>query len=189
MTPMLLDGPTEALHGFAIAHGWLTLPVIVATAACIALCPVALVLTWARTRRLRSAVATLLGLAVADKVCHAIESSQYTPRPFVAFDFTPLFPHTANTSFPSSTVAYATVVAIVVLLAWRSHGIALALGTVMIAFGCVYVGVHYVSDVVVGAVIGVACGATMWFALGWDGATRFLATIEERLPGTRTSRG
>jgi undecaprenyl-diphosphatase len=186
---MLLDGPTEALHGFAIEHAWLTLPVIVATAACIALCPIALLLTWVRTRQLRSAVATLLGLTIADKVCHALESSQYTPRPFVAFDFTPLFPHTANTSFPSSTVAYASVVAIVVLLAWRRLGIALALGTVMIAFGCVYVGVHYVSDVVVGAVLGVACGAAVWFALGWDGAARFLAAIEERLPGARTSGG
>jgi len=181
--PAVGDGTAEAIHAFAVAHAWLTLPVIVVTAVCIGLCPVALVMIWVRDRKLRALVATLIGLALADKVSHTIGTFHYVRRPFVALDFVPLFPHVPNNSFPSSTVAFAAVAAIVVLFAWRRLGIVLAVGAVVIAFGCIYVGVHYVSDVIVGAAIGIACGTATWFALGWGPAARLLGAIERRLPG------
>lgn len=181
--PFLADGTAEAVHAFAIAHAWLTPVVIVITAACIALCPVALVIVWIRDRQIRSAVATLLGLLVADKANHYIGNVHYVSRPFVALHFTPLFPHAVNNSFPSSTVAFAAVVATVVVLAWWRLGLALVAGTVVIAFGCVYVGVHYPTDVIVGAAEGIVCGAVFWLALGLPPVTRFLAAIDRRLPG------
>ncbi|HVC04348.1 MAG TPA: phosphatase PAP2 family protein [Candidatus Acidoferrales bacterium] len=183
--PLIGDGTAQAIHSFAIAHAWLTPVVVVATAVCIALCPLALVILWIRDRTLRAAVATLLGLTVADKLCRYLGQLQYVQRPFVALHFTPLFPHTNNNSFPSSTVAFAAVVASIVLLAWRPAGVVLAIGTVIIAVGCVYVGVHYIEDVIVGAVLGIACGAVFWFALGPPPVGRFLGAIEERLPGAR----
>ena len=134
---------------------------------------------------MRAAVATLLGLTVADKLCKYMGSLHYVPRPFVALHFTPLFPHMDNNSFPSSTVAFAAVVAAVIFFAWRPMGIGLVVGTVMIAVGCVYVGVHYIEDVVVGAALGVGCGAVSWLALGPPPVGRFLGAIEERLPGYR----
>jgi membrane-associated phospholipid phosphatase len=182
---ILADGTAQAIHSFAIAHAWLTPVVVVVTAICIALCPVALVVLWIRDRKLRAAVATLLGLTVADKVCHYLGGIQYVPRPFVALHFTPLFPHTDNNSFPSSTVAFAAVVAVVMFFAWRRVGAVLIAGTVVIAVGCVYVGVHYIEDVVVGAALGIVCGSVFWFALGPPPVGRFLAAIEERLPGYR----
>lgn len=185
--PLIGDGTAQAMHSFAVAHAWLTPVVVVVTAICIALCPLALVVLWVRDRKLRAAVATLLGLTVADKLCHYLGWLQYVPRPFVALHFTPLFPHTDNNSFPSSTVAFAAVVATIVLLAWRPAGIALSIGTVIIAIGCVYVGVHYVEDVVVGAALGIVCGGTFWFALGPPPVGRFLGAIEERLPGARAT--
>jgi undecaprenyl-diphosphatase len=183
LMPTMGDGGAEAIHAFAIAHAWLTLPVIVVTAACIGLCPIMLVIIWIRDRRLRAAVATLIGLGLADKVSHTIGTWHYVRRPFVALDFAPLFPHAPNNSFPSSTVAFAAVAATVVLFAWRRLGIVLAFGAVVIAFGCIYVGVHYLNDVIVGAASGIACGAAAWFALGWGPVARLLGAIEHRLPG------
>jgi membrane-associated phospholipid phosphatase len=181
------DGTAEAIHSFAIAHAWLTPVVVLVTAVCIGLCPLALIILWIRTRTLRAAVATLLGLTVADKLCHYLGWLHYVSRPFVALHFTPLFPHSDNNSFPSSTVAFAAVVATIVVLAWRRLGIVLAVGTVIIAVGCVYVGVHYIEDVVVGAVLGIVCGAVFWFALGPPPVGRFLGAMEDRLPGARTT--
>jgi membrane-associated phospholipid phosphatase len=185
--PLIGDGTAEAIHSFAVAHAWLTLVVVVVTAVCIGLCPLALLILWVRDRKLRAAVATLLGLTVADKLCRYVGALQYVPRPFVALHFTPLFPHPDNNSFPSSTVAFAAVVATIVLLAWRRAGIVLTVGTVGIAVGCVYVGVHYIEDVIVGAALGMVCGAVFWFALGPPEVGRFLGAIEERLPGARTT--
>jgi undecaprenyl-diphosphatase len=180
-------GVTQALHDFAVSHSWLTLPVIVITAACIALCPIALIVLWIRTRTLRPLLATLLGLVIADITNHRIGNIQFHPRPFVALHFTPLFPHNPSTSFPSSTVAFATVAATVVLLTWRPLGFVLMVGTAIIAFGCVYVGVHWPSDVLVGALLGFACGAVAWLALGVPPVARLLTRVERQLPGARRS--
>jgi undecaprenyl-diphosphatase len=185
--PTVLDRPTGAIHEFAVGHPWLTVPVIVITAACIAWCPLALVLAWLRSRKLRPIAATVLGLALADQVSYAIGSLGFRPRPFVALRFAPLFPHSPNTSFPSSTTAFAAATAIVVLLAWRRLGVTLVLGTAMIAFGCVYVGVHYVSDVVFGALIGAACGGGAWLAMGLGPAKKFLGQIDHRIAQRRSS--
>jgi undecaprenyl-diphosphatase len=187
--PFLADGSAEAIHAFAIGHAWLTPVVIVVTAICIGLCPVALVIVWIRDRQIRSAVATLLGLLVADKANHVIGSYHYVSRPFVALHFTPLFPHAVNNSFPSSTVAFAAVVATVVVLAWWRLGLVLVAGTAVIAFGCVYVGVHYVTDVIVCAVLGVVCGSVFWFALSPKPMAAFLHAIDQRLPGHRSLSG
>jgi undecaprenyl-diphosphatase len=181
------DGSAEAIHAFAIAHAWLTPVVIVVTAGCIGLCPVALGIVWVRDRKLRAGVATLLGLVLTERACRLVGGLGYVPRPFVALHFTPLFPHAPNNSFPSSTVAFATVAAVVVLLAWWRLGVVLVVGTVVIAFGCVYVGVHYVADVIVGAAIGAGSGAVFWFVLGWRPAARLLAAAEHRLPGQRST--
>jgi undecaprenyl-diphosphatase len=182
----LADGTAEAIHSFAIGHAWLTPIVIVVTAACVGLCPVALVIVWVRDREIRPAVAALLGLAVAAKANQVIGSLHYVSRPFVALHFTPLFPHAVSNSFPSSTVAFAAVVATVVALAWWRLGLVLVAGTFVIAVGCVYVGVHYVTDVIVGAALGIVCGAVFWLALSLPPARRFLAAIDGRLPGQHT---
>lgn len=142
-------------------------------------------IVWIRDRQIGPAVATLLGLVVADKASHTIGTFHYVSRPFVALHFTPLFPHAVNNSFPSSTVAFAAVTATVVVLAWWRLGLVLVAGTVVIAFGCVYVGVHYVTDVIVGAALGIVCGAVFWLALGLPPVGRFLAAIDQRLPGAR----
>jgi undecaprenyl-diphosphatase len=68
-------------------------------------------------------------------------------------------------SFPSSHAANSFGAATVLLAAWRRWG---WLGFVIagaVSFSRVYVGVHYPSDLVGGAVLGVGCGALVWHAL------------------------
>jgi membrane-associated phospholipid phosphatase len=58
----------------------------------------------------------------------------------------------------------------------------LVVGTAVVAVGCVYVGVHYVSDVIVGAALGAACGAVTWFVAGLPPVTWVLNAVERRFP-------
>jgi membrane-associated phospholipid phosphatase len=62
-------------------------------------------------------------------------------------------------------------------------------GTVVVGFGCVYVGVHYASDVIVGAALGVVCGAVTWLLAGLPPVTRVLSAMERRLPQVRRREG
>jgi undecaprenyl-diphosphatase len=185
----VLGDLAQGIHSFAIAHSWLTPVVVVATAVCIGLCPLAMVVLWVRDREIRPAVAVLLGILVADKANQYLGNIRYVPRPFVALHFVPLFPHMANNSFPSSTVAFAAVAATVVIFARWRLGLVLVAGGVVIAFGCVYVGVHYPTDVFVGAVEGTVCGAVFWLALSLPPVRGFLAAVDERLPGARSPIG
>jgi len=99
--------------------------------------------------------------------------------------FTPLFPHAPNNSFPSSLTAFAAVAAVIGVLAWRRLGLVFVVGAVVVGFGCVYVGVHYASDVIVGAALGAVCGAVTWLVAGLPPVTAVLGVVERRLPRRR----
>lgn len=94
---------------------------------------------------------------------------RFRHRPFDVLDDVslivspPLTPH----SFPSSHAAIAFALAFTVLLARRSYGLALLVLAVAVAFGRVYVGVHYPLDVVAGLFVGLLCAA---LAVRLDGA-------------------
>jgi undecaprenyl-diphosphatase len=104
----------------------------------------------------------------------------YRPRPFAEMGVRPLYPHSASSSFPSGTVAVVAAVAAVAFFAWPALGRVLAAATAMVAFGCVYAGVHYPSDVAAGAVAGAAAAALTWrvSGLGWAST---LLTAADRL--------
>ena len=180
-----IDGSSQALHSFAVAHPWLTPVVVWVTAGFIVLCPVGFFLLWVWDRRLRPGVAALVGLGLTQWASHEMEKLTYRPRPFVAMHFTPLFPHVPNNSFPSSLTAFAAVAAVIGVLAWRRVGLVFVVGTVVVGFGCVYVGVHYASDVVVGAALGAVCAAVTWLVAGLPPVTGVLGALERRLPRRR----
>jgi undecaprenyl-diphosphatase len=185
--PTFVDGPTVSLHAFAVAHPWLTPVVIVVTAAFIFLCPIWFVVMGVREGRLRPGVAALLALGLTQWASHEVGKLMYQPRPFVVMHFTPLYPHPPNNSFPSSLTAFAAVAGVIGVLAWRRRGLVFVLGTGVVAVGCVYVGVHYVSDVIVGAGLGAACGAVTWLVVGLPPMARVLSAVERRIPGRRRS--
>jgi membrane-associated phospholipid phosphatase len=183
----LIDGAAPALHSFAMAHSWLTPVVVWGTAGALILCPIGFLAMFFWELRLRPGVAGLLGLVLTQVVCHELGRVTYQARPFVALHFTPLYPHVPNNSFPSSLTAFAAVAAVVGVLAWRRLGTIFVAGTLVVGFGCVYVGVHYPSDVFVGAGVGVACGWVTWLLAGGRPVTRVLGAIERRLPKRRRS--
>lgn len=113
----------------------------------------------------------------------------YRPRPFAALHFVPLYPHPANNSFPSSLTAFVAVAAVVGVLAWGRLGLVFVVGVAVVGFGCVYVGVHYATDVIAGAAIGAACGAITWLITGLPPVARWLRALEGRLPPGRRYRG
>ncbi len=184
-----VDGSSRALHSFAVGHGWVTPVVVWVTAGFIVLCPVGFFVGWVWDRRLRPGIGALVGLGLTQWASHEMGKLTYRPRPFVAMHFTPLFPHAPNNSFPSSLTAFAAVAAVVGVLAWRRLGLVFVVGTVVVGFGCVYVGVHYVSDVIAGAALGTVCGAVTWLAAGLPPVTTVLSAVERHLPRRRRRRG
>ncbi|MHB8490493.1 MAG: phosphatase PAP2 family protein [Candidatus Dormibacteria bacterium] len=180
-----IDGSSAALHAFAVAHSWVAPLVIWGTAGFIVLCPVGFFLLWVWDGRLRPGVAALVGLGLTQWASHEMGRLTYRPRPFVAMHFTPLYPHLPNNSFPSTLTAFAAVAGLIGVLAWRRVGLVFVVGTVVVGFGCVYVGVHYATDVIVGAVLGAVCAAVAWLAAGVPPVTSVLGAIERRLPQRR----
>jgi membrane-associated phospholipid phosphatase len=185
--PTFVDGPTVTLHAFAVAHPWVTPIVIGVTAAFIFLCPIWFIVAGVLEKWLRPGVAALLALGLAQWGTHEIGKLRYQPRPFVVMHFVPLYPHPVNNSFPSSLTAFAAVAGVIGVLAWRRRGVVFVVGTGVVAVGCVYVGVHYVSDVIVGAALGVACGGFTWLVVGLPPIARVLSAVERRIPGRRGS--
>jgi undecaprenyl-diphosphatase len=179
------DGVSSALHSFAVANAWLTPLVVWGTAAFLVLCPVGFLVVFGFDGRLRPGVAGLLGLVLTQWASHEMGKLTYQTRPFVALHFTPLFPHTANNSFPSSLTAFAAVAAVIGVLAWGRRALIFVVGVVVVGFGCVYVGVHYPSDVVVGAALGSVCSGLTWFVTGGRPVARVLNALERRLPQRR----
>ena len=140
-----------ALRSFADAHSWLTLPVIVATAVAIFGSLASPALLAIKRPRWRGPLAGYAAAVVAYVAADAVGAPWHRPRPFAAMHVAPLFPHGADTSFPSPTIAVVAAVACAAWLAWPALGRVLAIATVVAAFGCVYVDVHWPSDVVAGA--------------------------------------
>ncbi len=152
-----------ALRSFADAHPWLTRPVVVVTAIAIFGSVASVVLLCRARPRLRGPLAAAAGAVLAYVGSHAVGLLWNRPRPFVVMRVSPLFPHAADSSFPSSTVA---AIATVAWFAWPRLGQVLAAATVITSFGCVYVSVHYTSDVIAGALIGAAAAAVTWALSG-----------------------
>jgi membrane-associated phospholipid phosphatase len=145
---------------------WLATVVIVVTAGCAAVTPLLLLAAWFRPAGLRCALAAVLALILVILARHAVVAISFVPRPFVVYDFQPLYPHSPDSAFPSATTAYFAAAGVPAFFAWRPVGWVFAAMTAEVAFGCVYVGVHYVTDVVAGAAIGAGCGLASWLLLG-----------------------
>jgi undecaprenyl-diphosphatase len=140
-------------------------------------------LTW-RPRWQRMAAiaggAALVALGVGQLVGAALPRA----RPYLVTTATVLVPHAPDTSFPSDHAILVVAVTIVLTALNRRLGAWLAAAGVVVLFSRVYIGVHYPTDVVGGAVIGAIGGwAALWAASTpvvrkWiDAAFRFLCRL------------
>ena len=182
---MIVFAPGLTLWDPARHAGWLGLVVIAITAACAVATPVLLGLTWRKSWGLRGILAAVLGVGIVVLARHAIEAELFIQRPFVADHFRPLFPHAPDSSFPSATTGYFAAMVVPVMACWRRLGWVMAAITAEVAFGCVFVGVHYVTDVLAGLAIGAVGGGAAWLALGLPGISRLLAAADGGLRAIR----
>ncbi|MCC6943535.1 MAG: phosphatase PAP2 family protein [Thermomicrobiales bacterium] len=105
-----------------------------------------------------AAAAATVGLGIN----HIIGMMWYRPRPFVDHQATLLIPHSADGSFPSDHTVFAFAIAVSIVLVNRRLGLVALVIAGAMAFARVYIGVHYVSDVLVGAAIGTVAALGMF---------------------------
>lgn len=115
-----------------------------------------------KTRRagVTSLSAMLLGLLVTNLTIKPLVSR---PRPWIAMeDFSVLVTSGDMNSFPSghTCAAFAFAVALCAVLPQKWAKAAALAAAALMGFSRLYVGVHFPSDVLAGAVIGTACGLT-----------------------------
>lgn len=111
----------------------------------------------ARRAVVYATVAGVLALVVNVLVSHA---APYRPRPFVLLPHAvhQLISHKADTSFPSDHAAGSFAFAVGLFYAGASDGIWALILAAGVAVARVFVGVHWPTDVMVGAVVGVISG-------------------------------
>jgi len=121
---------------------------------------------WRRPRIPVAATAALVAVGAAALVVTILKNTAERARPPIADPgLDPIGAIPASTSFPSGHAATAFAAAVAVgLLCPRLRRPLLALAA-LVALSRVYLGVHYVSDVLVGSALGAGIGfATAWFA-------------------------
>lgn len=85
------------------------------------------------------------------------------PRPFVARAVTQLIPYAATeSSFPSGHAAFFFALAAGVYFCNKKAGWCFLAAATLISLARVFVGVHYLSDILVGALIGIFSGWLVW---------------------------
>lgn len=178
----LLDA-SSWLHSLAGRTGWFDDLVKVVAQDAVYLVVIVLLALYLTVDSLRPLVAAAGGAVLALVVASLIGVAWDRPRPFVAGHFTPLFAHAADSGFPSDHLCGLGGVCGGAWFASRRWAAFTAVLAVLVALARVVAGVHYVSDVVAGFVIGVACGVAVWYAAA--PLTPFVDRIDRELRRSR----
>ena len=78
------------------------------------------------------------------------------PRPFVEQNIAPLIEHTASSSFPSGHAALFFALGTILYFYNKKAGVVFLLGAAVLSSARVFAFLHWPSDIVVGALIGIA---------------------------------
>ncbi len=81
------------------------------------------------------------------------------PRPFEIYTYTLLIPAPGGYSFPSSHTAESFAAAGILFKSVKNYGFLFVILALLISFSRLYLFVHFPSDVLAGAIIGMACSA------------------------------
>jgi undecaprenyl-diphosphatase len=120
---------------------------------------------WRRPQGLRAGLAAAGGAILSLVIGALIGSLWDRPRPFVAGHYQPLFAHGTDASFPSDHLIMLGALAGAAWMAWRSAALVTALLAAAVGVARVIAGIHYVSDVVGGFLIGALAAMLVWQAL------------------------
>lgn len=109
----------------------------------------------ARTRNQRAVILITLGILFTNALIKDLSYVYFRPRPFATETVKLLFYRPSVSSFPSIPIATAFCFAMGAWYADKRVGKWLAILGALFAFSRVYAGVHYPSDVIAGAALGV----------------------------------
>ncbi|MEO6088345.1 MAG: phosphatase PAP2 family protein [Umezawaea sp.] len=148
--------------GFARATPWLHGFFQVFTNAGLVLLALVVAVEWRRARRrVAGRMAAVLWVPIAIGLSYGLSNLVKVlveePRPCIRYPAVPTVAtcdFATDYSFPSNHVAIAVSAAVALLLVGRRIGFASLAVAVLIGFSRVYLGAHYVHDVLVGAVLG-----------------------------------
>lgn len=117
----------------------------------------------------RWGIVMLLSLAITAFVTNlAIKPFFARPRPFDTLMFDILIAPPHDFSFPSGHTSAAVSVAVTALFINRKIGIGMLIFAILMAFSRMYLGVHYLTDVLAGAAIGALVSiATVFLMRQW----------------------
>ena len=99
--------------------------------------------------------AALGAMALSSGISQLISALIECPRPFVTHELVVIFYRPTDFSFPSNPVAACFGVAAGVFTFNKRLGLLMFFASGLLAFSRIYVGVHYPSDVIMGAIIGI----------------------------------
>jgi len=107
-------------------------------------------------------ISLIAGVVSRFIVGSAIRFLWFRPRPFVFENFIPLvFQNPTEASFPSGHALFYFALSAVVYLYNKKLGIAFYVASFLIAISRVFVGVHWPSDILAGAIIGILVGLVL----------------------------
>jgi undecaprenyl-diphosphatase len=112
----------------------------------------------------RASVAAVLSAGLALAIGKMISELVDRPRPFVVDSGgVHLFSgHAADPSFPSDHATAAFAIAMAIYLRHRGWGVVALIAAAVLSVGRVALGVHYPSDVLAGAALGIAAALALW---------------------------
>lgn len=111
-------------------------------------------LLWKKERG-RTFLAILAGLALTYYIISFVKPAIGRPRPYISFPDLRPFTTDKGFSFPSGHATQAFMAATIFAAAFRRFRAAIFSVAALVAFSRVYLGAHYLSDVMAGSVLGV----------------------------------
>ena len=102
-------------------------------------------------------------VGIANAITSFINAQVFRPRPFLDNDLPLLFYQPTDSSYPSNAAAVGFALATAVFVRHRRMGAALYVLALLWGLARVYAGVHYPSDILAGAAVGLASGLAVTF--------------------------